>query len=341
MSVRVAVVGAGLMGRLHAEIYQAQAGVELRAIVEPDVSTHDELRAMFDVPVHENVVDLAHGLDAISICTPDHIRRDEILLAFDRGLRVLVEKPLATSLNEAHALVASRPSPDALMVGHLLRFDPRVQQAREAVCRGDIGDIWSIRCWRNNSTLVADRIAPRTSVDWFLGIHDVDMVRYVTGLEISAVRATAENPLSANRDLVRGELMLAGGPTVQFCWSWLLPAQRSSGLQAGIEIIGSTGMLEVDLSHNAVALTTSTQGRQAFMDTYHWPTQYGVPAGDLRQEIQAFLDTPSGLAPPVTAEDGLQAVTVISAVEAAAESGDVTEVPATFEPQPAEKERNA
>lgn len=327
MSVRVAVVGAGLMGRLHAEIYQAYPGVELAAIAEPDVTSHDELRDRFGVPVYESGLDALDGVDAVSVCTPDHVRREVLLPAFDRGVRVLVEKPLATSLAEARELLAACPTTDALMVGQLLRFDPRVQQARDVVRRGDLGEIWSMRCWRNNSTTVADRIAPRTSVDWFLGIHDVDMVRYVTGREVARVRASASSPLSANRDLVRGELTLTDGGTVDFSWSWILPPQRCSGLQAGLEIIGSEGMLEVDLSHNAVALTSANAGRQAFLDTYHWPPQRGVPAGDLREEIGCFLDVvQSGSEPPVTGADGLRAVAVVEAVEQAAVKGAVVEV---------------
>lgn len=325
MSVRVAVVGAGLMGRLHAEIYQAHPDAELVAIAEPDVTRHDELRARFGVPVYADSLDALSGADAVSVCTPDHVRRDVLLPAFERGVRVLVEKPLATSLAEARELLAACLAQDALMVGQLLRFDPRVQQAREVVRGGGLGDIWSVRCWRNNSTAVAERIAPRTSVDWFLGIHDVDMVRYVTGREVASVRASASSPLSANRDLVRGELTLAGGGTVDFSWSWILPPQRCSGLQAGLEVIGSEGMLEVDLSHNAVAVTSADAGRQAYLDTYHWPPQRGVPAGDLREELGCFLAA-AGSEPPVTGADGLRAVAVIEAVEQAAVQGAAVEV---------------
>ena len=174
MTVRVAVAGMGLMGRLHAEVYRAHRDTELVAVVEADTSRHDELRGLFGVSVHGDLEDVLDDVDAVSVCTPDHVRSEALLPAFARGIRVLVEKPLATSLTEGRALLAACPSPDALMVGQLLRFDPRVQQAREVVHGGELGDIWSVRCWRNNSTAVAGRIAPRTSVDWFLGIHDVE-----------------------------------------------------------------------------------------------------------------------------------------------------------------------
>lgn len=323
MAVRVAVAGMGLMGRLHAEVYRAHPDAELVAVVEADATRHDELRSTFDVPVHGDLAPALDGVDAVSVCTPDHVRTDVLLPAFARGVRVLVEKPLATSLAEGRKLLAACPTPDALMVGQLLRFDPRVQQARDVVTSGELGDVWSVRCWRNNSTAVADRIAPRTSVDWFLGIHDVDMVRYVTGHEVVDLQARAISPYSTNRDLVRGTLTLTDGVAVDFSWSWLLPPARCSGLQADLEVVGSAGMLEVDLSHNAVALTTSSSGRQAQLDTYHWPPQRGVPAGDLREEIGCFL---AGGEPPVTGADGLRAVAVVEAVERAATTGNTSEV---------------
>lgn len=325
MSVRVAVAGMGLMGRLHAEVYQAHPDAELVAVVEADPSQHDALQQRFCVPAYGDLVEVLAQVDAVSICTPDHVRTEVLLPAFTHGVRVLVEKPLATSLTEGRELLRACP-PDALMVGQLLRFDPRVQQARDVVQGGHLGEVWSVRCWRSNSTTVAARIAPRTSVDWFLGIHDVDMIRYVTGREIVSVRANASSPLSTSRDLVRGRLALSDGGFADFSWSWILPPARCSGLQAGLEVIGSEGMLEVDLSHNAVGLTTSAAGRQTQLDTYHWPPQRGAPAGDLREEIGSFL---VGGVPPVTGADGLRAVAVVEAVETAAKTGNAVEVEAT------------
>ena len=313
-SLRVGVVGAGVMGELHAAIYRSVADVELKWIIEPDATRAAQIAARFGVPVYPSTDGHWSEVDAVSVCTPDHLRKPA-LDALVAGVPVLVEKPLAISSAETAALLAARRQPGHLMVGHLLRFDPRLIQARAALT--DIGKLWSVRCWRSNSLLAADRIAPRTSVAWFLGIHDVDVVRWVTGQEIVEVRARGRKWVSKHHDHVQVHALLADGTPVDLQWSWLLPIHRQSGLLAGLELIGADGMLEVEMSHNAVALTARAAARQRQLDTYHWPAHAtGGPGGDLRAEIEGFIrSVRTGTVPPVTGEDGARAVAVIEAVD--------------------------
>jgi len=312
--IRVGVVGAGMMGELHAAVYRSLPGVELKWIIEPDAGRAAQAGARLGVPMHPSADGRWSEVDAVSICTPDHIRQP-VRDALGAGVRVLVEKPLATSSAEAAELLAARRRPEDLMVGHVLRFDPRLSQARAAV--PEIGPLWSVRCWRANSLLAAERIGPRTSVAWFLGIHDVDVIRWVTGRDIVEVRARGRQRVSAHHDHVQVHALLSDGTPVDLQWSWLLPVQRASGLHAGLELIGADGMLEVELSHNAVALTSRTSARTRQLDTYHWPADVrtGAPGGDLRAEIEGFVAAArTGALPPVSGEDGANAVAVIEAV---------------------------
>lgn len=319
-SLRVGVVGGGLMGELHASIYRALPEVSLQWIVEPDPTRAAVLAGVLGVPVLPSADGRWSDLDAVSICTPDHIRQPA-LDALRAGVRVLVEKPLATSAAEAADLLAARQRPEHLMVGHVLHFDPRLIQARAA--RPEIGKLWAVRSWRSNSLLAAQRIGPRTSVAWFLGIHDVDVVRWVTGLDIVEVRARGRRMVSPHYDYVEAHALLSDGTPVSFHWSWLLPVQRGSGLQAGLELTGEDGMIEADLSHTAVALTSRPSGRQRQMDTFHWPPHAaGGPGGDLRAELEGFVAAVrTGAMPPVTGEDGAHAVAVIEAVDRSIASG--------------------
>lgn len=327
MTLRVGVIGGGLMGELHARVYNALPGAELVAVTEPDTGRHATLRTALGVPIHTTADGLWDQVDAVSVCTPDDQHRDHVLAAFAHDVRVLVEKPLATTEAEADEILAARPDPSFLMVGHILRFDPRVQQARATVRNGELGDLWSGRVWRCGSRSAGAKIAQRTGVDWFLGIHDVDLIRFVTGAEITAVRANAWSHFTDRNDLVRGRLTLDSGVPVEVEWSWTIPDERSSGLRAGLELIGSAGMLEVELSHTAVAVT-ATSGRQSNLDTAHWPTVYGAPGGDLGSEIAAFVQTATAGSPAaVSGEDGRRAVAVIAAAERAYSADDTVPVP--------------
>lgn len=323
--MRVGVVGAGLMGELHASIYQSMSDVDLRWIIEPDPDRARQISAHLGVPTYSSTDGRWSEIDAVSICTPDHLRRPA-LEALGNGVPALVEKPLATSSAEAAELLAARRKPEHLMVGHVLRFDPRLIQARSAL--GALGPLWTVRCWRSNSLAVAERIAPRTSVAWFLGVHDVDVVQWMTGRDIVQVRARGYRLVSEHYDLVEVHALLSDSTPVDFRWSWLLPVERASGLQAGLELIGPAGMLEVELSHAGVSLTTGMSGRPQNIDTYHWPpTDSGAPGGDLRAELHAFVAAVRADAvPPVTGEEAARAVAVIESVEQsiAADGGPVT-----------------
>lgn len=318
--IRVGVVGAGLMGELHASIYRLMPEVKLQWIIEPDPARAAALAVQLGVPVHPNTDGRWSDVDAVSVCTPDHIRQP-VRDALRAGVRVLVEKPLATSAVEAADLLAARRRPEDLMVGHILRFDPRIIQARAA--RPGIGKLWAVRSWRSNSLLAAQRIGPRTSVAWFLGIHDVDVVRWVTGLDIVEVRARGRRMVSPHFDYVEAHALLSDGTPATFHWSWLMPVQRAGGLQAGLELTGADGMLEVELSHTAVAQTLRSEGRQRQLDTYHWPAHpAGGPGGDLRAELEGFVQAVRAEAvPPVTGEDAARAVAVIEAVDRSIAAG--------------------
>lgn len=319
-TLRVGVVGGGLMGEVHASVYRALPGVELRWIVEPEAARAAALARQFGVPVHPSADGHWPEVDAASICTPDSIRRP-VLEALRAGAHVLVEKPLATSSAEAAELLAARRSPHHLMVGQLLRFDPRLIQARAA--RSEIGKLWGVRSWRSNSLLAAERLGPRTSVAWFLGIHDVDMARWVTGLEVAEVRAWGRRLVSPHHDWVDVQAVLSDGTPASFHWSWVLPSARAGGLRAGLELIGADGMVEAELSHTALALTARPAARQRQLDVFHWPPHpAGGPGGDLRAELESFVHAVrNGAPPPVTGEEGARAVAVIEAVDRSIAAG--------------------
>lgn len=320
MNARAGVVGGGLMGLLHARVYQALSGVELAWVADADEERHARLQSALGVPVHSRP--RWDQVDAVSVCTPDDVRGSVVYPALDAGVRVLVEKPLATNLAEARGLLDARPTPEHLMVGHLLRFDPRVEQAANLISDGAVGTLWSVRCWRANRRSIGRRVGQRVSVDWFLGIHDVDLVHAITGQEIAELRAQSWSKLTARRDLVNVWATLRDGTPVTFEWSWLLPDDRSGGLQAGLQVIGSEGMLEIDLSHSTLAVSSGKGTQQ--VDTFHWPPAVGAPGGDLRREIQTFVESVYGAGPVgVTGEKGMRAVAVIDAVETAVQTGGV------------------
>ena len=322
MAIRVGVIGMGLMGELHAQVYRSLPGVTLVGLAEVDAAKHEALRRQFGVPVYADPGELLDQVDAVSVCTPDHLHKEPILEAFRRGVKVLVEKPLGVSVEEAEQVLRARPDPSFLMVGHILRFDPRVIHCRRLIREGALGPLWYVKLWRHNSLNSGRKIGPRTSVTWFLGIHDVELLLWLTGRKAISVNAIGRKLFTPHWDVVHAHIKMEGGVLASVENSWILPVERASGLDAGIKIYGETGTAEINLTHSDVAVSTVRDGRQIQLDTYHWPTDGEVPYGDLRRQLEAFVRSVADNAvPPVTGEQGLEAVRVVERIEQSLETG--------------------
>lgn len=327
MSIKVGVVGMGLMGGLHADVYRAMDGVELVGIVEPEPQRRRSEQERLGVEGFAALEPLLDRVDALSVCTPDDQHVDPVSAALAAGRTVLLEKPLGMSIAESQAILEACPDPTRLMVGHLLRFDSRVVQAKRLLDAGSLGRVRYVRAWRANNLWAAGKIGGRASVGWFLGVHDVDLVLWLTGAEVQTASATAAKVVSPNWDLVNATLTLSGDVTVAIENHWLLPDEWTSGMDAGVRVIGEDGMLEVDLGAPDVRLTTREAGRAQEQDTHCWPPEAAGPGGALRAELESFIASVRARSvPAVTGQEALRAVEAVELIHRAIDSGRTEEL---------------
>jgi predicted dehydrogenase len=140
--VRCAVIGVGMVGGVHAAILHACAEADLLACCDTDpareevtpggVAFHTDLDATLATP----------GLEAVFVCTPQHLHRPVVEQALGRGLAVFCEKPMASTLEDADAMIrAAEAAPSVLVIGHTLRFSPDYVAVHEAVSGGEIGAV--------------------------------------------------------------------------------------------------------------------------------------------------------------------------------------------------------
>jgi len=321
--LKVGVVGLGMMGLFHAKVYGDLPGVELIGGVDALPEAEDKFNAAFGLNKISSLDALLDNADAVSICTPDHLHRDVAVRAFNKNVKCLIEKPLATSSADCGAILAARPDPSYLMVGHILRFDPRVNHARYAVQNGSLGKVISVKIWRNNDRAGGEKFGKNTSAAWFLGIHDIDAVHFITGEKVVKVSAIGKRFFTPHYDYVAASLELTNGALVTMENGFIIPKERVTALDAGIQIIGDRGMVELDMNHSDARLTTAEAGRSLMQDTYHWPTLGEQIHGDLRAELEAFVNAvKNGAVPPVTGEDGAEAVKVIERITAYLDAGN-------------------
>src|ERR1051325_8842449 len=123
--LRLGVVGVGVMGYNHARVLAEMPGVRLVGVAEPDEKQADFVSRTLGCPTVPDIRDLLElGVDAVSIAAPTHLHRPIALTAVSRGVHVLVEKPIASSVEEGREIIAAaRRAGVTLMAGHVERFN--------------------------------------------------------------------------------------------------------------------------------------------------------------------------------------------------------------------------
>ena len=206
--LRIAVIGAGYMGRFHAEKFAASAAAELVAIVDTDAAraarVAGELGCAHATDYRELLAPHFSGLDAACVAVPTGKHYEVALACLEAGVHVLVEKPLARTLAEADALLErARAKALVLQVGHLQRFNPAFRALAAAPGRPLFIDI--------------ERLAPfkarGTDIDVVLDlmIHDLDLVLALARSPVEQVSACGFQVLTDTLDIANARIEFADG----------------------------------------------------------------------------------------------------------------------------------
>ena len=200
--IRAAIFGAGFMGRVHTEAIRRLGNVEVKTVAASNPAGAERFAQAFSIP--QAIADWRDALadpeiDAVHICTPNHLHYTMAKAALEAGKHVLCEKPLTMTPAEAHELVAlAGRSRLANCVNHNLRFYPQVQQARAMIEAGELGEILIV-----NGTYFQDWLLNSTDWNWRasaasggelramgdIGSHWMDAIQHVTGLPVTALCA--------------------------------------------------------------------------------------------------------------------------------------------------------
>jgi predicted dehydrogenase len=204
MSLRVAVIGVGHLGRHHARILSTLPGVQLSAVVDTNRPRAEEIartvntRALFDAR------ELAGLVDAVTIAVPTELHREVALPFLAAGIAVLIEKPLARSLAEADEMidVAARRSV-ALAVGQTERFNPAVEVARPLLVDPRFIEVHRLGTFPERSLDI--------DVVFDLMIHDLDVVLSLVHAEVESIEAVGVPVLTGRVDIANARLRFANG----------------------------------------------------------------------------------------------------------------------------------
>lgn len=185
----VLIIGAGTMGRYHAQAYAGMKDVRVSGIVDRDRRRAEELAKPLCASVFSTCEEAFEAVpaDVVDICLPTPLHKPFVLKAADTGKHVICEKPLARNLEDAREMIdACREKGVQLFIGHVVRFFPEYVRARELVKSGRIGDVTVVRTGRGGSFPVGWN-------DWYADfqasgglvldmiIHDFDYLRWCFG----------------------------------------------------------------------------------------------------------------------------------------------------------------
>ncbi|HEU0095388.1 MAG TPA: Gfo/Idh/MocA family oxidoreductase [Rhizomicrobium sp.] len=242
--LKAAVIGAGVFGHHHASKYVALDGVDLFAIADPSSDTRAKAAAHYGCKAVADWRELLGKVDLVSICSPA-VTHAEIVRAFlNAGAHVLVEKPIATTAEEADELVAlSRKVGRLLTVGHQERF----VFARTGLL--DLAEApLEITCWRQGPwTGRGDDV----SVVLDLMIHDLDLVHTLVPGAVADVEAKALIEYGPHADEVHATVTFSNGAVARLETSRIAP-ERKRGMRA----VYADGVIEIDFLSRTVTNTT-------------------------------------------------------------------------------------
>jgi predicted dehydrogenase len=289
--VRCALVGLGLIGAEHASILAATSMADLLICcdLDPRAGSRAPAGVSFTSDIDEALG--VEGLESIFVCTPEFAHRAVVEKALDRGLAVFCEKPLASTLEDADAMIRmAEVLGGTLVVGHILRFDLRYVAVAEAVQAGRLGRAVHLVARRTSWRDEGRAVRGRTTLPFYLGVHDLDVFRWLAG-DVDRVFAEAGGAGVVGEgipDSVAATVRFVSGAVGLLELSWGTP--RGSGIEwdSRLAFIGTEGSAYVDIVETGVSLFLP--GGPSFPDTTYWPKAYGEPFGILRFEDERFLE---------------------------------------------------
>lgn len=310
-SLRMGVIGVGRLGRNHARVYASVDSVSALAVYDQDRSRAGEVGKQYGATVCTTIEELLGICDAVSICTPATRHADAASMAFERGVHVLVEKPIASGTDEASRMVRSaRERGCVLQVGHIERFNGAFEAAARLIDDPRFIESHRLATFSPRGTDV--------SVVLDLMIHDIDIALAVlSGKRIIDLRASGAGVLTDSPDIVNARMEFEGGCVANITASRISrePLRKIRFFQDRMYISADLREKRVEAFEKAkdVTLDTLAEDPTAFIRRVPVDIDMTEP---LLKEISSFVEAVrGGTEPLVTGEQALEALRIAEEVQ--------------------------
>lgn len=314
--LRVAVIGVGEMGRNHARVFSEMPEVNLVAVADLNMAAARAAARFKGVEAYDDfdrMLDEARP-EAVTIAVPTSLHAEVAAKVIERGIHVMLEKPIALTVEQARQIIQHAVAHGSrLAVGHVERFNPAVRALKKLLQSGQLGRTFQV-CTRRQGPYPARIRDVGVTID--LAVHDLDIIRFITGAEVSSLYATTSSAIGSTfEDNVHGMLHLTNGAIASVTANWITPTKIRE-----LSVIGESGMFRVDyLTQDLFFYENDHRPAQAT----DWDTMVvmrGVREGrmirhmvvkkePLRAELEAFVALARGEASDaVSAADGREAL---------------------------------
>jgi predicted dehydrogenase len=298
--IRAAVVGAGYLGRFHAEKYAGFPEAELVAVVDTDRERCEELARKLGTRAVSDHREILGRVDGVSIVVPTQHHYDVAKDFLERGVHVLLEKPVTTTLAEADELIRIAAEKKLVFqVGHLERFNPVVVALDGVLHAPRFVESVRIAPFKPRGTDV--------NVVLDLMIHDIDIIRTIVGSAVRQIHSIGAPVFTAEEDIANARIEFENG-----CIANVTASRISLKSERKMRIFQADAYISVDFENRKLLIARRGDGEMMpGVPNVRVEEESFEPGDALRDEIGSFLRCIATGAPPmVSGEDGRQALEI-------------------------------
>lgn len=314
-NIKVAVIGAGMMGKNHMKTYKSLNGVELVGVYDIFPEAAKAAADTFGIRAFSSMEEVAENVDAVSVVTTSVTHADVGEFFLNKGIHCMMEKPLACTEEECQRLISAADKNNVvLLVGHIERFNPAVEQMGKLL--SDTSKIRSLTAQRMSAA--SGRITD-VDVSMDLMIHDVEVIQSLVKSPVVNIQAasvkTKESPMG--KDYITALLEFENGATANITASRITQARVRT-----LTVTTDTNYIDMDFINQSI--NVHSQGRMPYVNPENIPEwmNYGlkgsveqlfIPTNQpLSAELNHFLSCVRGEATPrITGQNALDALRVI------------------------------
>jgi predicted dehydrogenase len=296
--LRTAVIGVGYLGRFHAQKYAVLTESRLVAVVDAQAEARDRVAAELGCRAVEDYRELFGEVDAVSIATPTPLHFPIARDCLERGIHVLVEKPVTETPAQARTLIETAARHGrVLQVGHLERFNAAILALEGTLGRPRFIESHRLAPFKERGTDV--------NVVLDLMIHDIDLIQSLVGAPIESIDAVGASVFSAGLDIANARIRYANG-----CVANTTASRVSMKMERKLRLFQDDAYVSIDLQQKVLTIVRKPPEAAGALPGQVVIEERNYEQGDaLKLEITAFLRAiRDGRPPVVSGEDGLRAL---------------------------------